>query len=182
MNYLYCTADQFIDQFLPLFESISHCELILANRPDVDQCSVLARIKTARAEIERLSSKKRIEAIEEIEEIETEEVEETEKIEIDPATVATAALTPEPLPKETPRPARRELNGNHWLEKAKKYLQMNGPATTQVIAKETGINSIRDVKLLNSALHSSYKRGQIFHAGSLKNSTGRPLVIWAVTK
>lgn len=181
MNWLYCTADQFIDQFLPLFERISHCELILANRPDVDQCSVLARMQAAKFEIERLSSKKRIE---EIEEIETEEVEETDQPEIDPATVALAALIPEPLPnlREGYTHAKRTPSGNRWLNRAKAFLQENGPATASIIAVGLGVQTETDKRLLNASLHTAYKKNWIFQAGTQPSTKGRANVIWTVAK
>jgi hypothetical protein len=177
VNWLHCPADQFVLKFLPLFERISHCELILANRQDVDQSVVLARLKVARVEIERLSSKKmQLVEIAEIEEIEIEDLPEVNSNEI-----ALSALIPEPLPKVEYVHAKRPPSGNRWLSRAKAFLQENGPATMASIAIGLGIQTETDKRLLNASLHTAYKKKWIYQAGVVHGKRGRANVIWTIS-
>lgn len=182
MSLIDCPADIFIFQWLPLFERVSHCELILKNRQCeiADEQALLAVLEATREQIEKLSGIQ-VEKPEDLEEPEEPEETDLSISEIDPNTIATELLTPEPF---SPRTRSRPTQPNkRWLDRVRPFLKEHGPATADVICEALGVTSERDKMLLRDSLHASYSKcreGHLRQVGSVYNPNGRAHIIWMI--
>jgi hypothetical protein len=177
-----CTAGEFIDLWLPEFERIACAERLLesgrSDRPD--ECSLLYTVRTAQCKLAQLSvrAKRTMTVVaDDDDELDDDEMGDG----IDPNTVATVLLAPEPgldAVKVPRSPYRR--SEHRWLDRTLDFLTTHGqPATAHEIA--AALNATGSEKLkLNAALHQAYQNGRIIKAGSVPSGVGRQWTLWTI--